>query len=110
IAYNGDVIVTSNDPENLTTNISITGMGQIGWLANPAISILYVDAATDYVKVQWNAIPNANYYQVWGSEDPYGTFSFLGETTDAYWNDMDFSHTMRFYKVIAASESYLITK
>ena len=110
IAYNGDVIVTSNDPENLTTNISITGMGQIGWLANPAISILYVDAATDYVKVQWNLIPNASYYQVWASEDPYGTFSFLGETTNAYWHDMDLGHAMRFYKVIAASESYLITK
>ena len=109
-AYNGNVEISSNDPENPATNISITGMGQIGWLANPAISILYVDAATDYVKVQWNAIPNANYYQVWGSEDPYGTFSFLGETTDAYWNDMDLGHAMRFYKVIAASESYLITK
>ncbi|MCB5265393.1 MAG: S8 family serine peptidase [Candidatus Cloacimonetes bacterium] len=109
-AYNGNVEISSNDPENPATNISITGMGQIGWLANPAISILYVDAATDYVKVQWNLIPNASYYQVWASEDPYGTFSFLGETTNAYWHDMDLGHAMRFYKVIAASESYLITK
>ena len=80
------------------------------WLAVPGISISYVDAASDYVKVEWNAIPNANFYQVWGSNDPFGTYSFLGETTDAYWNDMDLGQTMRFYRIIASDESYLITK
>ncbi|MBP7205204.1 MAG: hypothetical protein KBA54_01660, partial [Candidatus Cloacimonetes bacterium] len=73
-------------------------------------SISYVDAASDYVKVEWNAIPNANFYQVWGSNDPFGTYSFLGETTDAYWNDMDLGQMMRFYRIIASDESYLITK
>ena len=79
-------------------------------LAIPDIAISYVDAASDYVKVEWAAIPNANYYQVWASEDPYGTYTFLGETTDAWWYDMDLSHAMRFYKIIASDESYLITK
>jgi len=80
------------------------------WLAVPDVSISYIDATPGYVKLQWSAILNASYYQIWASADPYGTYSFLGETTDAYWNDMDLSHAMRFYKVIASNESYINAK
>ncbi|HPB43596.1 MAG TPA: hypothetical protein PL102_04090, partial [Candidatus Syntrophosphaera sp.] len=80
------------------------------WLAVPDVSVSYIDTTTDYVKLQWSAITNANYYQIWVSTDPYGTYTFLGETTDAYWNDMDLSHAMRFYKVIASNESYTNAK
>jgi agmatine/peptidylarginine deiminase len=93
---------TASDGVNVKVNLT--------WLAVPDVSISYVDATPDYVKLQWNAITNANYYQIWASTDPYGTYSFLGQTTDTYWNDMDLSHAMRFYKVIASNESYPYAK
>ena len=100
---------TVSDGTNEASDTAVV-IVHLTWLAVPGISISYVDAASDYVKVEWNAIPNANFYQVWGSNDPFGTYSFLGETTDAYWNDMDLGQTMRFYRIIASDESYLITK
>jgi agmatine/peptidylarginine deiminase len=93
---------TASDDVNVKVNLT--------WLAVPDVSVSYIDATPDYVKLQWSAILNANYYQIWVSADPYGTYSFLGQTTDTYWNDMDLSHAMRFYKVIASNESYPYAK
>ncbi len=80
---------------------------KLNWLATPGISITYVDAANDYVKVEWNAVPNANFYQVWASDNPYDGYSFLGETTDTHFNDMNLGLARRFYKVYASDVSML---
>ncbi|MDD3465498.1 MAG: agmatine deiminase family protein, partial [Candidatus Cloacimonetes bacterium] len=93
-----------------TASDGVSVIVNLAWLAVPDVSVSYIDATPDYVKLQWSAILNANYYQIWVSTDPYGTYTFLGETTDAYWNDMDLSHAMRFYKVIASNESYTNAK
>ncbi len=79
----------------------------LNWLATPGISITYVDAANGYVKVEWNAVPNANFYQVWASDNPYDGYSFLYETTDTHFNDMNLGLTRRFYKVYASDVSML---
>lgn len=82
----------------------------LNWLATPGISITYVDAANDYIKVEWNAVPNANFYQVWASDNPYEGYSFLGETTDTHFNDMNLGLARRFYKVYASDVSILQAK
>jgi uncharacterized repeat protein (TIGR01451 family) len=82
----------------------------LNWLATPGISITYVEAANDYVKVEWNAVPGANFYQVWASDNPYDGYSFLAETTDTHFNDMNLGLARRFYKVYASDASILQAK
>ena len=47
----------------------------------------------------WDPIPNASEYKIYGSDEPYGTFSWLGSTPNASWAEAGFPQMKRFYKV-----------
>ncbi len=109
--------ILATDTTERTTKLPLCGaedpfeiLVDVNSLAAPDAAISYVAESGDYVQIEWNSIPNAVYYQIWASDDPVGTFQFLAETTDTNWNDMDLSHDRRFYRVLAADESYFTAK
>lgn len=81
-----------------------------GTLIPIPISLHHLDAGTDGMRVQWAAIPNASYYQIWTSEDPSQTFSLQAETSNLFWDDLSLGLRARFYKVTSSVVPYRIAK
>ncbi|MFO8144760.1 MAG: hypothetical protein R6T89_03430 [Candidatus Syntrophosphaera sp.] len=49
--------------------------------------------------VSWASVPTAVAYNVYASEDPYGTYTLVATTPNTSWLDPDFAEDMKFYKV-----------
>ncbi len=54
--------------------------------------------------IVWDPVPNAVSYEIWGCDDPYGTYVFLIRIDTPQWNGLQFEHPMRFYKIIASNQ------
>ncbi|HPW25304.1 MAG TPA: choice-of-anchor J domain-containing protein, partial [Candidatus Syntrophosphaera thermopropionivorans] len=61
--YSGNVVITSNDPNNPTLNIAVTGSGYIPNI--PPIVTISNSAAG--LVLSWNEIPHATQYQIYRS-------------------------------------------
>jgi len=87
----------ANASSTVTVNV------HLNYLAEPTAGIVQVSGNT--IKVSWNAVPNAQSYDVWSCSEPYGTYIFLGKTANLYWNDAIGTEQRKFYKVIATDEN-----
>lgn len=67
-----------------------------------ALDAPVVEIAADGT-VSWAAVPGAATYNVYGSADPYGTFTYLGTTASLSWLDGNFPEDKMFYHVTANS-------
>lgn len=82
---------------NFANGAEVTGFA-IPWndgIASPVVAI-----AADGT-LSWAAIPGATVYHVYGSDDPYGAFTLLGNTATTSWLDPAFPEGMKFYHVTA---------
>ncbi len=70
----------------------------LGALEPPEVNIIELDGN---IELYWEGVENAAYYEVYCSDSPNGTWSFLG-CTDRY-NYTDASSTKKFYRVVAIS-------
>lgn len=70
----------------------------LGALEPPIVFISELDGNIELI---WEGVENAAYYEVYCSDSPNGTWSFLG-STDRY-NYTDASSTKKFYRVVAIS-------
>jgi len=66
-------------------------------LAAPNASISSLSGSA---RLTWSAVQYANNYKVYACSDPFGTFSFVGNTTALYW-DLGTAAPKMFYKVVA---------
>lgn len=57
------------------------------------------------VLVNWNAVPGATWYAIYGSADPYGTFNYLGYVPATYTGVSFSSYSFGFFKVSAGAGS-----
>ncbi|HOV17076.1 MAG TPA: C25 family cysteine peptidase [Candidatus Cloacimonadota bacterium] len=87
----------ANASSTVTVNV------HLNYLAEPIAGIVQVSGNT--IKVSWNAVPNAQSYDVWSCSEPYGTYIFLGKTANLYWEDTNGTEQRKFYKVIATDEN-----
>ncbi len=95
--YNGEVEIASNDPEESLINISVSGAGFIYNLIQPVVNISLI---TEGTVISWQSVPYATSYQIWTSDDPYGTYTILQTITEiSYLDTRNLSKV--FYKVIA---------
>ena len=97
--YDGNVVITSNDPNNPTNNLAVYGNG-IG-LDVPVVTI-----SEDGVNVtlNWDPVTEATSYTVYSDIDPYGSFSTVEQSgiTGTTWSE-SLSGTMKFYRVTATN-------
>nr|MDA3838683.1 right-handed parallel beta-helix repeat-containing protein [Candidatus Delongbacteria bacterium] len=57
-----------------------------------------------WATITWNAVANANSYEIWSSTDPYGTFSYVKSTASTSWGT-SVTETKYFYYVIASTDA-----
>ncbi|WP_088188320.1 cell wall-binding repeat-containing protein [Desulfosporosinus sp. FKA] len=63
-------------------------------------------ASSTQVYLTWNAASNVNFYYVYRSTSPYGTYAIVGSPTTAYYNDSTVSaNTTYYYKVVAVGNA-----
>lgn len=67
------------------------------------VPVVNIEEDMNSVRVWWTAVPSANSYNVWGSADPYGTYTLLGNTGANQWI-IAAPSAMQFFKVVAVSE------
>lgn len=67
-------------------------------LQTPSPSLI---AGSTSVRIQWEAIPNADRYKVYGSNNPTSGFSLLGTTSLTYWDDDLILEGKRFFYILA---------
>jgi len=97
--YSGNVVITSNDPNNPTLNIAVTGSGYIPNI--PPIVTISNSAAG--LVLSWNEIPHATQYQIYRSTlSPYEGFELIASITELQYVDSEI-HNQAFYYVIAIS-------
>jgi hypothetical protein len=78
-------------------NISVSGAGFIYNLIQPVVNISLI---TEGTVISWQSVPYATSYQIWTSDDPYGTYTILQTITEiSYLDTRNLSKV--FYKVIA---------
>jgi hypothetical protein len=71
------------------------------WLALPeADDIAVTLTGTNSARISWTYPIWATRYKIYSCNDPFGTFGYLGETTDLYY-DVSLSQARSFYKVTA---------
>lgn len=54
--------------------------------------------------LNWSAVPDALSYNIYGSENPYGTFLLLKNTTSTYWSASTSAVSKYFYYVTASRD------
>ena len=97
--YSGNVVITSNDPNNPSLNIAVTGSGYIPNI--PPIVTISNSAAG--LVLSWNEIPHATQYQIYRSTlSPYEGFELIASITELQYVDSEI-HNQAFYYVIAIS-------
>lgn len=72
-------------------------------LAIPEISIAY--SGPDTFRIEWQRVPNALSYEVWGCSSPYGAYVLLGSTSEAHWDFAVPGEARHFFRVIATDQS-----
>ena len=102
-SYPGNVVISSNDEDEPTVNIALTGSGYLN-LATPQVT---VQKSANGVTVSWETVTNANRYHIYRATDPYGDYGTLPFATvlapQTSWEDTEVL-PMAFYKVVAAYE------
>ncbi|MGC9361726.1 MAG: BACON domain-containing protein, partial [Candidatus Syntrophosphaera sp.] len=68
-------------------------------LAIPEISIAY--NGQDTLRIEWDGVPNALSYDVWGCSSPHGAYVLLGSTSEAYWDFAVPGEARHFFRVVA---------
>lgn len=68
-------------------------------LAIPSASIAQIDP--ERVRIEWEEVPNALSYEVWGSHSPNGSYVLLGSTAELHWNYNTSGQPAQFFRVIA---------
>ena len=97
--YSGNVVIISNDPNNPSLNIAVTGSGYIPNI--PPIVTISNSAAG--LVLSWNEIPHATQYQIYRSTlSPYEGFELIASITELQYVDSEI-HNQAFYYVIAIS-------
>jgi M6 family metalloprotease-like protein len=71
------------------------------WQGLPAVSNMAVSTSG---RLSWTYPIWATRYKVYDSDDPYGTFSYLGSTTNTYF-DVSLTQARRFYRVQAERDA-----
>jgi len=100
--YNASISVSSNDPDEaikvLPVEFTVTQSTVIpGTPANVVTSI----SGTDLV-IDWDVSANATSYDVYSSDDPYGTFSFEANVgTNQY--AIPYTDAKKFYYIVSKS-------
>jgi hypothetical protein len=74
--YTADIIITSNDPDELTKVIPVTFTVSNIVTPDAPANIVTSISGSDIV-VDWDVAANATSYDVYSSDDPYGTFIFV---------------------------------
>jgi len=101
--YPGNVVISSNDEDEPTVNIALTGSGYLN-LAAPQVT---VQKSSGGVTVSWEPVTNANCYHIYRATDPYGDYGTQPFATvlapETSWEDTQ-ALPMAFYKVVAAFE------
>jgi len=102
-SYPGNVVISSNDEDEPTVNIALTGSGYLN-LAAPQVT---VQKSSGGVTVSWEPVTNANCYHIYRATDPYGDYGTQPFATvlapETSWEDTEVL-PMAFYKVVAAYE------
>jgi hypothetical protein len=102
-SYPGNVVISSNDEDEPTVNIALTGSGYLN-LAAPQVT---VQKSSGGVTISWEPVTNANCYHIYRATDPYGDYGTQPFATvlapQTSWEDTEVL-PMAFYKVVAAFE------
>ena len=96
-AYNGEVAISSNDPDESLININVSGTGIVYTLLPPIVNI---SSSSEGINLSWQTVPYATSYQIWTAEDPYGTYILLQTVSGTSFLDTR-NLSKVFYKVIA---------
>jgi len=97
VIVSGNVVVTSNDSNNPSINIAVSGTGSITSLPTPATVI---SQGTQGCNLNWNAIQYATSYKIYRSSEINGTFTLIATVTGTTYQDTN-ALERAFYKVIA---------
>lgn len=98
-AYNGNVVINSNDSDEGTIHIAVTGSGINLPLTIPVVTI---SRSGNNRLLSWPAVANATGYQVWSASTPDGSYSLLTPTPIIAVTYTDIRNLpMAFYKVTA---------
>ncbi len=62
-----------------------------------------ISANSTTLTISWSSVPDAVSYKIYGSNDPYGTFSYIKSTAGTYWSSSTAS-AKYFYRVTASRD------
>jgi PKD repeat protein len=96
--YSVTMKIENNTWENtkIKENIIVIQENQLNKPENMQISL-----SGNYAELSWDTVPNATYYLIYASNDPYGEFVYVDTTTDNnYTTDDISSYNKLFFKVI----------
>ncbi|MDR0645029.1 MAG: fibronectin type III domain-containing protein [Treponema sp.] len=104
-----------------STSLNPTQIGQIRDATSSFITSLYLQligfvpsgvsataTSSSSITVSWNPVDNASYYYIYRSTSSGGTYSYIGETSDAYYTNSSglSAGTEYYYKVAAYNYDY----
>ena len=99
-AYDANIVITSNDPDESTVNIPVT-LNVTNELDPPANLVITSDG-TD-VTLAWDPVTGATSYTVYSDTDPYGIFATSEWTgADTNWSE-PLAEDKKFYRVTASN-------
>ncbi|HHV65407.1 MAG TPA: hypothetical protein GXX46_10105 [Peptococcaceae bacterium] len=82
---------------------------QNSWsLSKPSapVNLRVTTASTEEITLTWNSVSGADYYEVFRSTSPSGTYSYLGSTTSRSYTDTDVTaNNVYYYKVQAVNDA-----
>ncbi len=87
-------------------------MGAYEWTAGidplslPIPQDLSISLAENSIQLNWLAVPGFLYYRVYRSENPYGSFTLLGVTADAYYNDDTIEPGSRYFYYVCSTNEF----
>jgi fibronectin type 3 domain-containing protein len=75
-------------------------------LQNPTISLSATGTSKTRIDLTWNSIDETEQYEVYGTTDPAGTYTFLGTTEEtSYFNTALATDTVYYYKIYGLNSS-----
>ena len=54
------------------------------------------------IELSWDSVASATSYRIYGSDDPYGTFTNIGTSGTTTW-DQPYDDSKKFYYVVAVN-------